>query len=162
MKGNIGLLGMVAAGLLVLVVLDRLQGSDRADGPVDSTQGQNPERAEQPNPSALPQAVLDHPLFQPSRSAGASVVAAPLVLPSAADTPAPPQDPPVLVGVVIDPAPGGAFLTDSAEGRVVYLEPGQASGGLQLLSVSRDRAVFQGATGEVTLLLPTAIELSGP
>ena len=74
MKGNIGLLAVIAAGLLVLVVLDRLSGGDPVGGPVDSDAGQSLERVATTTPSTLPQAVLDHPLFQPSRNAVAKAL----------------------------------------------------------------------------------------
>lgn len=162
MKGNIGLLAIIAAGLLVLVVLDRLSGGDPVGGPVDSDAGQSLERVATTTPSTLPQAVLDHPLFQPSRNAVAKGMEAPLEMPLVPEPALPAPEMPTLVGVVVEPAPGGAFLVDPADGQVVYLEPGQIGSGLQLRSVSSDRATFHGADGDVTLLLPTAIELAGP
>lgn len=117
MKGNIGLLAVIAAGLLVLVVLDRLSGGDPVGGPVGSDAGQSHERVTTPNPSALPQAVLDHPLFQPSRNAVAKGMEAPLEMPLVPEPALPAPEMPTLVGVVVEPAPGGLSLSIPPMGR---------------------------------------------
>ncbi len=170
MNGRVGLLSLIAAVLLGLLLLDRSLGT----GPVDPTQEPAgtvaaKEDGSVPLAEVLPEALALHPLFQPSRqsaSAELSAVVVPEVAPeTGADTVAvvatEPEVQPVLLGVVIDPAPGGAFLGDTAGGPIDYLEPSEESRGLHLISVASDRAKFLGPDGEVTLLLPTALELGG-
>lgn len=167
MNGRVGLLSMIAALLLGLLVLDRFFGA----GPVDATR--KPERpvvakdGSAPLADVLPDALALHPLFQPSRQSASVALSGAVVPETALETGADaaaavapePAVQPMLLGVVIDPAPGGAFVGDTAGGPVDYLEPGEESRGLHLMSVASDRATFRGPEGEVTLLLPTALEL---
>lgn len=101
-------------------------------------------------------ALFDHPLFDPARSPSE----APLTEPQAPPTtlPEPPAAPPrpVLRGTVTSPWPGGAYLGDDQGGPMVFLRPGQSAMGLALEEVQPDRAIFQSAGGEVTLILPQA------
>ena len=104
------------------------------------------------------QALLDQPLFDPSRTPPAAavelpdapqitqapaVVAAELVLPLQ----------PVLMGTVTSPLPGGAYVGDDAGGLIVFLRPGQTAQGLTLQTVFAESAVFMGPDGSVTLTL---------
>ena len=102
-----------------------------------------------------------HPLFAPDRTppAVASEPVAPEVAPALeVVAPAPEPDPePVLQGVVVTPAPGGAYVSDGRGGDSVFLRPGQAAFGLSLEEVFADHATFMTGAGEVTLTLPVPV-----
>lgn len=102
-----------------------------------------------------------HPLFAPDRTAPAvaSEPVAPEVAPALeVVAPAPEPDPePVLQGVVVTPAPGGAYVSDGRGGDSVFLRPGQAAFGLSLEEVFADHATFMTEAGEVTLTLPDPV-----
>ncbi|MBC2836535.1 hypothetical protein [Paragemmobacter straminiformis] len=166
MTGRIRLLSIVAVLLLGLLVLDRLFGIAPETPPPSTTDPAALAPAAGPALAALPAALADHPLFQPSRASANADPAAPSLtglqpplLPEPSTPPPAPEVLPVLLGVVTSPPPGGAFVGDTAGGPTVYLEPGEESRGLHLMTVASDRAVFHGPDGDVTLFLPTAIEL---
>lgn len=167
MSGRFRLLLLIAGLLLVLLLVDRIFVDGTPDPAARPTDVRTETGPEVPLSITLPEALARYPLFQPSRQA-AVIDAAPALLPEipqpalpqAVSEPAPgPDAQPLLLGVVTDPAPGGAFVGDTAGGPIVYLEPGEESRGLHLTSVASDRALFHGPDGEVTLLLPSAIEL---
>ena len=100
-----------------------------------------------------------HPLFAPDRTPPAAPQPAPaapeVVAPLDVVAPSPePVPAPVLQGVVVTPAPGGAYVSDGLGGDSVFLRPGQAAFGLSLEEVFADHATFMTEAGEVTLMLP--------
>lgn len=165
MTARIRLLSLVAVLLLAFLLLDRLLGGASDEVTVPASDPSAVTTADQPTRAALPAALAEHPLFQPSRASASAAMAPPALTmaqpplsPEPTSAPAP-EVLPKLMGVVTSPLPGGAFLGDTAGGATVYLEPGEESRGLHLMSVASDRATFHGPDGDVTLLLPSAIEL---
>lgn len=122
--------------------------------------GLNPLAARGPQDLA---ALAAHPLFAPDRQPPAPVPVAEIAEP-APDAPmaevveAPPPIP-VLQGVILTPAPGGAYVSDGAGGASVFLRPGQSAFGLTLEEVAADHALFMTAEGEVELPLTEAPRL---
>ncbi len=114
-------------------------------------------------------ALAAHPLFTMGRMPPVVEAPAPAPAPAPAAMPVPavappPPEPateppaptPVLQGVVVTPAPGGAFLGDGIGGESRFLRPGQSALGLTLQEVFADHAIFRGAEGEVDLPLVKA------
>ena len=100
-----------------------------------------------------------HPLFAPDRLPPAAAAPVPAEVAPVLEVvaPAPEPDPqPVLQGVVVTPAPGGAYVSDGQGGQSVFLRPGQSALGLSLEKVFADHATVMTDKGEVTLTLPDA------
>lgn len=160
MTPNLRLLSLIAALLLGLLLLDRFaDGETSLVAPLAATV---PTVTETLVATALPEALRQFPLFQPTRQVTATPQ--PASLPELALAVAEEPHPvfaPALLGVVTEPAPGGALIT-TADEAAVYLRPGQTQGGWTLQRVDRDRALFTTPEGEITLLLPAAQELAVP
>lgn len=97
------------------------------------------------------------PLFAPDRLPAAPEAPAGVAEDAAPDPAAESPSaalPPVLLGTVAAPAPGGAFLSDPGSGDTAYVAPGALFGDWKLVAVGPDWAELDGPGGPLRLAFP--------